>query len=180
MPERIGSIISSDAGMRLLTPIFSWGQACTQSRQKVQSMLPTLRGRYSASSQPRCKITRPDALVPAEFVERARSVLAGTSRRPRMQSLVAQRSQTAGSRTCTSRGERVEAIKLNCPMGQTNLQKEACLKSPSTTNTAAKYANASDAVHQGEDHKSNSSYVNKIATKNATDIHLLRSHTGQS
>ena len=43
-----------------------------------------------------------------------------------------------GSRTFTSKGESVEATKLNCPMGQTNLQNDACLKRPSTTSTARK------------------------------------------
>jgi len=42
IPERIGSVISSAAGTRPSIPTLSWGQACTQSRQKVQSMLPTL------------------------------------------------------------------------------------------------------------------------------------------
>src|SRR5271165_3661227 len=70
-------------------------------------------------------------------------------------------------------------MKLNCPMGHTNLQNAACLKSPSTTSTAAKYATASEAVHHGEDHKSKSSYVNRMTTKRATEIHLLRRALGQ-
>src|SRR5580658_5864140 len=97
-----------------------------------------------------------------------------------MQSFVAQRSQTACSRTFTSSGESVEAMKLNCPMGQTNLQNAACLKSPSITSTAAKYASTSAAVHHGEDHKSKSSYKKRMAMKRATEIHLLRRALGQS
>src|ERR1700685_1425139 len=103
-------------------------------------MLPTLLGRNSASSQPRI-VTRSET----------------GSRRPRMQSFVWQRVQTSCSRTFTSNGESVEATKLNCPMGQTNLQNEACLKSPSTTSTVRKYATISHAVHQGDDQRSNNS-----------------------
>jgi hypothetical protein len=35
---------SSAPGTRAMTPTLSWGQAWTQSRQNVQSRLPTLRG----------------------------------------------------------------------------------------------------------------------------------------
>src|SRR5579863_9472188 len=71
-------------------------------------------------------------------------------------------------------------MKLNCPIGQTNLQNAACLKRPSITSTAPKYARASAAVHQGEDHRSKSSYEKRMATKRATEIHLLRNALGQS
>jgi hypothetical protein len=48
MPERIGSVISSPAGRRLMMPTLSCGQACTQSRQKVQSdqIYPSNHGLY--------------------------------------------------------------------------------------------------------------------------------------
>src|SRR6266540_461047 len=112
-----------------------------QSRQNVQSMFPVLRGLKSASSQPRWITTSSGP----------------GSRRPRIQSLVRQLVQTSLSRILTSSGESVEATKLNCPMGQTNLQNEACLKKPSTTSAPRKYAMISDAVHHGADHKSKSS-----------------------
>src|SRR6185437_12417521 len=105
-----------------MIPTLSYGHACTQSRQKVQSILPTLRGWYNASSQPRW-ITTNDA--------------AG-SRTPRMQSFVAQRLHTSWSRTVISSGEAVAAAKLNCPIGHTNLQNVACLKIESITSAAAK------------------------------------------
>ncbi len=85
-------------------------------------MLPTLRGWKSASSHPRCRTT-------------SRS---SGSRVPTMQSRVVQLAQTSVSRTFTSSGERVEATKLNWPIGQTHLQNEAFLKTPSTTRAAAK------------------------------------------
>ena len=44
IPERRGSVNSSLPGNRLKMPMLSCGQAWTQSRQKVQSMFPTLRG----------------------------------------------------------------------------------------------------------------------------------------
>ena len=37
----------------------------------------------------------------------------------------------------------------------------------------------SQAVHHGDDQRSNSSYVKRMSTKRATAIHLLRSHCGQ-
>src|SRR5580698_7263318 len=110
-------------------PMLSCGQAWTQSRQNVQSILPTLRGWNRANSQPRI-VTRSET----------------GSRLPRMQSLVWQLVHTSWSRTFTSSGESVEATKLNCPIGQTNLQNEACLKNPSTATATAKYPTASAAV----------------------------------
>src|ERR1700728_3376869 len=101
------------------------------------------------------------------------------SRRPRMQSLVWQRVQTACSRTFTSSGESVEATKLNCPMGQTNLQNAACLNNASTASATAKYPTASAAVQYGDDHRSNNSYTKRIATNRPTEIHLFRSACGQ-
>src|SRR5262249_4908730 len=86
---------------------------------------------------------------------------------------------TPRSRTCTSSGESVDAMKLNCPIGQTNLQNEACLNTPSTTSTAAKYPTISQAVHHGDAHKSNSSYTNKTPANSATAIHLFRNACGQ-
>src|SRR5271165_473202 len=182
MPERSGSTISSAAGTRLRMPMLSCGQAWTQSRQNVQSMLPTLRGWNRASSQPRWMMTRSDdILLLAPGLSPAPTCVATCegSRAPRMQSLVWHETQTFASRTWTSRGESVEAMKLNWPIGQTNLQNEACLKTPSTTRTARKYARISQAVHHGDDQRSNSSYVKRMSTKRATAIHLLRSHWGQ-
>ncbi len=82
-----------------------------QSRQKVQSRLPTLRGWKSANSHP-----------PA----------------PRMQSLVRQLAQTDASRTLISRGETSEPKKLNCPTGHTCLQNAAPRKIVSTANATTK------------------------------------------
>ena len=45
---------SSAPGTRAASAMLSCGHACTQSRQSVQSMLPTFSGRNSRSSQPRC------------------------------------------------------------------------------------------------------------------------------
>src|SRR5579871_538799 len=103
----------------------------------------------------------------------------GSERFPLMQSLVAHFSQIARSFAFTSRGERVDATKLNCPIGQTNLQNAACLKSASTASAATKYPSASVAVQYGEDHKSNNSYTNRIAIRSNTEIHLFRSACGQ-
>src|ERR1700723_1639786 len=103
-------------------------------------MLPTLLGWNKANSHPRIT-TRSET----------------GARLPRMQSFVWHFVQTSWSHTFTSKGERVEATKLNCPIGQTNLQNEACLKNPSTTSTQRKYATISHAVHHGEDHRSNNS-----------------------
>src|SRR5580700_1910764 len=141
IPDRRGSTINSLAGKRLSIPMLSCGQACTQSRQKVQSIFPTFSGRNSANSHPRWITTNSGP----------------GARLPRMQSFVPQSSQTSRSRTFTSSGEIVEATKLNCPIGQTNLQNDACLNTPSTTSTVRKYTTISQAVHQGEDHRLNSS-----------------------
>ncbi len=118
-PERRGSVHSSLPGSRLSRATFSCGQAWTQSRQKVQSMFPFFSGRKSISSHPRC------TTVPA-------------CRVPVMQSSVSQVAQTSVSRTVTSSGERVEAMKLNWPMGQTHLQNEAFLNRPSTARAPPK------------------------------------------
>ena len=77
-------------------------------------MLPALRGWNRCSSQP------------------------GMPSRPRMQSLVRHDAQTAGSRTLTSSGETSDCTKLNWPIGQTYLQKEAPRKRPSMTKAATK------------------------------------------
>ena len=55
-----------------------------------------------------------------------------------MQSRVVQVAQTSVSRTCTSSGDSVEATKLNWPIGQTHLQNDAFLKTPSTARAATK------------------------------------------
>ncbi len=57
MPDRRRASASSRPGARAVSAMLSCGQACTQSRQNVQSMLPTLAGRKSPSSQPRCTTT---------------------------------------------------------------------------------------------------------------------------
>jgi hypothetical protein len=82
-------------------------------------MFPRFWGWKSISSHPRWTMT-------------------SSSRCPVMQSRVSQRAQTSGSATFTSRGERVEATKLNWPMGQTHLQNEAFLNRPSTASAPPK------------------------------------------
>ena len=77
-------------------------------------MLPALRGRNRFSSQP------------------------GMPSRPRMQSFVRHDAQTAGSRTLTSSGETSDCTKLNWPIGQRYLQKEAPRNRPSMTKAATK------------------------------------------
>ena len=52
-PERLRGSASSNPGRRVVNAMLSWGHACTQSRQNVQSMLPTFNGRNRPSSQPR-------------------------------------------------------------------------------------------------------------------------------
>ena len=56
MPERRRSSSSSAPGTPTAIATLSCGHACTQSRQKVQSRLPTLAGRNRPSSQPRCLV----------------------------------------------------------------------------------------------------------------------------
>ena len=107
------------AGTRNASATLSCGQACTQSRQNVQSRLPTLAGRNSPSSQPRCH-----------------GAVSGD--RPLMQSNVRQVRQVSGWRTCTSSGDTVDATKLNCPIGQRYLQNVAPVKTRSTSNAAPK------------------------------------------
>src|SRR5207249_12130601 len=114
-PERVPSADSSLPGTRATTPMLPCGQAPTQSMQKVQSKLPTLRGTNRASSQPR-------RTTGSGWRRSACGAGAGV---PVMQSFVAQVAQTAWSRTRTSNGDSAEATKLNCPMGQTHLQNEA-------------------------------------------------------
>jgi hypothetical protein len=75
-----------------------------QSRQKVQSILPTLLGWKSHSSQPRA--TAGLAFSIGRFIDRGR-----------MQSFVRHVAHVAGSRTLISSGEISEAKKLNCPTG---------------------------------------------------------------
>ena len=57
MPDLRRESTSSSAGTRVARAMLSCGHACTQSRQNVQSMLPTFAGRKSASSHPR-RVTR--------------------------------------------------------------------------------------------------------------------------
>src|SRR4029077_9760117 len=102
-----------------------------QSRQKVQSRLPCLRGWKRSSPHP------------------------GTTAPPRMHSLVRHEAQTAGSRTLTSSGETSDCTKLNWPIGQTYLQKAASVKKLSTTNAATKYPMAIQAVIHGLFHSEN-------------------------
>src|SRR5262249_8744030 len=87
--------------------------------------------------------------------------------------------QTSGSRTLISHGEIRDCTKLNCPIGQTYLQKAAPLKMLSTTNAPAKYPTAIHAVHHGLSHKANASYAHRNSTSNKTASHLLRSQRGQ-
>ena len=67
-----------------------------------------------------------------------------------MQSNVSQVRHTSISFTFTSSGESVDAVKLNWPIGQTYLQKGACLKVASTTRAAAKNPTMSQAVAAGQ------------------------------
>ena len=140
MPERYGSVHSSAVGVRASSPMLSYGQAWTQSRQKVQSMFPALRGWNSASSQPHG------------------AGLAGRPlRRPIcpavMQSLVRQPPHTAGRRTLISNGDISDPKKLNCPSGQICLQNAAPWKIVSTANTTPKYPTATQAVSHGLAHR---------------------------
>jgi hypothetical protein len=94
--------------------------------------LPTFIGWNSASSHPRWETIGSDR---RPFL--AVSV-GGEAGLPRMQSLVRHPVQTSGSRTATSSGDIAEATKLNCPIGQSHLQNEACRNRASTTKAAAK------------------------------------------
>ena len=113
--------------------MFSCGQAWTQSRQNVQSKLPSLRGWYRCISQPGIAFAAADALFRVT------------------------RAHTAGWRTLTSSGETSDCTKLNCPIGHTYLQNAAPLKQLSTTNAATKYPMAIQAVIQGLSHRANAS-----------------------
>src|SRR5208283_1512463 len=119
-------------------------------------MLPDLRGGYSCSSQP------------------------GTLALPRMHSFVVQLRQMAGSRTWISSGETSDCTKLNCPMGQTYLQKAAPRNQPSMTKAARKYPRAIQAVHQGLAHSANVSYAQKKIASSTNASHLPRSRCGQA
>ena len=55
MPERRPASSSSRPGTRTASAMLSCGHARTQSKHSVQSRLPTLDGRNSPSSQPRCR-----------------------------------------------------------------------------------------------------------------------------
>ena len=120
--ERRPPSTSSSPGTRNPMDVLSWGQACTQSMQNVQSRLPTFDGRNNANSQPR------------------RSTRDGTasSRRPLMQSTVRHVLHVSGCRTCSSSGDIVDATKLNWPMGQRYLQKVAPVNRRSIASAAAK------------------------------------------
>ena len=107
----------------------------------MQSMLPTFNGRNSRSSQPRARTTWG----------------ASGARRPLMQSAVRHVRQVPVSFTRSSSGDIVEAMKLNWPIGQRYLQKEAPVKTVSTTSAEAKYARTRYAVAPGSAHRSNSS-----------------------
>src|SRR5213596_1070795 len=96
-----------------------------------------------------------------------------------MHSLVRHVTQTSASRTFTSSGETSDCTKLNCPMGQTYLQKAAPRKKPSMTKAAAKYPSASHAVHHGLSHRLNASKAHRKRTSRTTASHLLRSQRGQ-
>src|SRR5919106_1419819 len=90
-----------------------------------------------------------------------------------MQSFVAQAVQTSVSRTATSSGEAVEATKLNCPMGQTNLQNVACLNTESISSAPAKKTMINHAVHHGDAQRSNHSYTKRTVMNKLTDSHLF-------
>ena len=85
-------------------------------------MFPVFFGRNRPSSQPCWRTTEGSA----------------GSRAPLMQSCVVHVTQASASRTRTSRGETVEATKLNWPSGQTHLQNEASLNTESTARAVAK------------------------------------------
>src|SRR3954453_13518561 len=101
--------------------------------QVVQYLLTALRGRNRWSSQP------------------------GMPSRPRMQSLVRHDTQTTGSRTLTSSGEASDWTKLNWPIGQTYLQKDAPRKKPSTMGAAAREARTLKGVRHGLSQRANPS-----------------------
>ena len=106
----MGSLASTSCVMlRGTMPILSCGHAFTQSMHSVQSALLRFSGRYNSNSQPRCCSL------------------------PRMQSRVAHVLQVEALRTCNVVGEISDPTKLNCPMGQTYLQKLAPSKIESTT-----------------------------------------------
>ncbi len=98
--------------LRVTMPMLSCGHAFTQSMQSVQSALLCFSGRYSSSSQPRCCVL------------------------PRMQSRVVHVLQVDALRICNVVGEISDPTKLNCPIGQTYLQKLAPRKKVSTRNAA--------------------------------------------
>ena len=116
MPERRRRSSSSAPGTPTASATLSCGHACTQSRQNVQSRFPTLNGRKSPSSQPRCLV----------------------SGRPLMQSNVRHVLHVSGWRTRSSSGDTVEATKLNWPMGHKYLQNVAPVKTRSTDSAATK------------------------------------------
>ena len=74
-----------------------------------------------------------------------------------MQSTVRHVWHVDASRTLSSSGDIVEAMKLNWPIGQKYLQKLAPLKVRSTTSAEAKYASTRYAVARGSAQRSNSS-----------------------
>ena len=115
----------------------------------MQSMLPVFRGWNRCSSQP------------------------GMPSRPRMQSFVRHAVQTAGSRTFTSSGETSDCTKLNCPIGQTYLQKTPPRKKPSIAKAAAKYPKAIQPSSAGLSH-SESLVSPEEKHEQCTASHLLR------
>src|SRR5271156_2226645 len=121
---------------------------------RVQSMFPAFCGMYNCSSQTRCWAF------------------------PAMQSWVVQLRQVAWLRACRLKGESSEPAKLNCPKGQTYLQKLAPRKKVSTRKAAAKYATSSHAVRRGWSQMAKASYDQKNRIIKAIAIHLLRSQRG--
>ena len=94
IPDRRRASASSKAGVRAANAMLSCGQACTQSRHKVQSRLPTLAGRKRPSSQPRC----------------TRRAGTATSWRPRTQSAVPHVPHVPGSRIWTLGHRNVQGL----------------------------------------------------------------------
>src|ERR1700722_5887034 len=95
-----------------------------------------------------------------------------------MQSWVVQRSQVAWLRAWRVKGDSRDPAKLNCPNGQTYLQKLAPRKSVSTTKAAAKYAISSQAVRAGWSQIAKASNDQKKRIIKTIAIHLVRSCRG--